>query len=109
MRKTQIQHALDKCKQKLGLDYAIAEAMGDCQTCTWAEIYDRYGADAKGLWLKYFKWGANKSPFNKNENYIAHNLTQEQRDVVYDILSKYFKVDWDKSDDRAIVIYNKEK
>ena len=107
MRITQIKKAFNECKEKAKLDFAYTEALGDCNTCTWAEIESRDGASSKGIWLKYFKWGMNKKKFNTEQNYISHDLTGEQKDIVYDVLSKYFNVEWDKTDDTCILIKNK--
>lgn len=108
MTREMIAKAFAECKEKANLDFALTKATADCSTCTWADIEAKYGMDARGIWLKYFTWGANKRKFDTNINYIAHYLTNEQKDIVCEVLQKYFAVEWaDKDDHVCIKIENK--
>ena len=109
MIKEKVKKVFEKIKEKAGLDFAVPQALGDCGSCTWAEIDNRYGKDAKGIWLKYFTFGMNKEKWNKERNFISHNLTDEQKKIVKEELDKYFVVEWDMSDLQCITIKNKVK
>lgn len=102
-----VNKAIKECEEKAKLGYALTKATNDCATCTWADIDNEFGAETNGIWLKYFTWGANKQKFDNNINYIAHFLTEEQKDIVLSVLQKYFLVEWDKSNSKCIIIKNK--
>lgn len=109
MTRQKIKFIFNRIKQEANLDFALTKGYC-CQTCTWADIDNEYGENAKGIWLKWYDKGGNKTKWDNNATqYIAHNLNEQQKDIVYDILSKYFKVEWDKGDSNAIIISNKEK
>ena len=108
MKKQQIKRVFEKIKELAKLDFADTTPMGDCQTCTWADIELEFGKESKGIWLKHWTFGMNKTKWDENETYyIAHDLTSRQKEIVYNELSKHFAVDWDKSDNKAIGINNK--
>lgn len=108
MVRQQIGKIFDTIIEKAKLDFAITYAVGDCNTCTWAELESDYGQDAHGIWLKYFTFGGNKAKWNKEYNYIAHYLTQEQKEIVKAELEKHFIVEWeDMKDSTCIKIIDK--
>lgn len=109
MTKAQLKRIFAKIKEEAKLDFAETEPRGDCNTCNWGEIRDDLGDDARGIWLKHWSWGGNKSKFDTQTNYIAHDLTEEQKYIVADILSRQFIVDWDKSDNKAIIIKQRKR
>nr|DAK86228.1 MAG TPA: hypothetical protein [Caudoviricetes sp.] len=108
MTRQQIKFIFNEIKREAKLDFALTKGYC-CQTCTWADIEDEYGKESKGIWLKYFDKGMNRQKWNGNEpQYIAHELASEQKEIVYNILSQHFKVEWENmSDDKCIIIKNK--
>lgn len=107
MTKKQINNIFKEIKEKANLDFAYSEALGDCSTCTWTEIVNKHGKEAKGIWLKYFTFGGNKRKWDIGYNFIAHDLTAEQKNIVKNELEKHFIVEWDLSDSQCILIKNK--
>ncbi len=91
-------------KKAAKLDFALTH--GECcQSCTWASISNRFGKNAKGIWLKWFEHGANRTDWREHGiYYIGHDLNAEQKDTVYNILKKYCAVEWDFSDSASIKI-----
>lgn len=108
MKKQQIERVFKKIEELAKLDFALATPLGDCQTCTWSDIELEFGRESKGIWLKHWSFGMNKTKWNENGTYyIAHDLTKLQKKIVYEELSKYFNVEWDMSDNQAIAVRNK--
>ena len=108
MDKRQIKKAFEECIEKAKLDFALCKAPADCCTCSWDLIGKVYGNESHGIWLHYFTFGINKKKFNTGKNYINHYLTEKQKEIVFEVLSKYFKVTWDKNDYKTLIIENKE-
>ena len=107
MTRQKIKFIFNEIKREAKLDFALTKGYC-CQTCTWADIENEYGQESKGIWLKWFDKGANRTKWNDSDmQYIAHDLNEKQKNIVYDILQQYFDVEWDKSDNKAIIIYNK--
>lgn len=109
MTRQKIKKVFEEIETTAKLDFALTK--GECcNSCTWAYLENEFGKNSHGIYLKYFTYGANKTKWDNNEEqYIAHDLTNEQKKVVFGILSKYFKVDWDMTDDKCIKISNKEQ
>lgn len=107
MTKEQINNIFKEIKEKANLDFAYSEALDDCSTCTWWEIANKHGKDSKGIWLKHFTFGVNKGEWNTECNFIAHDLTKKQKNIVKNELEKHFIVEWDLSDSQCILIKNK--
>ena len=104
MKRKDLRKIFNEIKKEGKLDFALTCGTC-CQSCTWAEIEAKHGENAKGIWLKWFNSGANRSEWSDNGvYYIAHDLTEEQKKIVYSILGKYVKVDWDFSDGSCIKI-----
>lgn len=110
MTKKDIKFIFEEIKRKAGLDFALTKG-NCCNNCTWDEINDDFGEQAKGIWLKWFSAGINKSKWNENGPwYVAHDLTPKQKIIVYDILLQHFDVEWENlSDNMSIKIKEKKK
>lgn len=107
MTRQKLRFIFNKIKKEAELDFALTKGYC-CGTCTWAEIENEYGKNSKGIWLKWYDKGMNKTKWADEKTlYVAHDLTNKQKDIVYNILSHYFNIDWDKSDDRAIILTEK--
>lgn len=81
-----------------GVNYAIVntDEYGDCNTCVNARLVELYGVESKGIFLKHWFKGMNSEEVSFNELdeiYIAHDITEEQGNKLYDILSKYYHVE----------------
>lgn len=108
MTRQYIKFIFKKIEEQANLDFAWTKGYC-CSTCTWADIHDEFGENAKGIWLKWYDKGGNKSKWDNNATlYVAHDLTPKQKDIVYEILAKHFVVDWDKKDDNKCIILNKK-
>lgn len=107
MTRQKIKFIFNRIKQEATLDFALTKGYC-CKTCTWAEIENDYGQDSKGIWLKWYDKGGNKTKWDNNGTYyIGHNLTETQKDIIYNILQEYFEIEWDKSNDNSIKIKDK--
>lgn len=84
-------------KQAAALDFAITspDTLGDCQSCVWCSIAEKYGEKSRGVWVKHWRHGMNKGkPLADLEKiYIAHDLTDEQSAEVLRILAKYYELE----------------
>ena len=90
-----IKKAVKECKKEAGLDFAYSSGLGDCMSCTNSILADKFGENAKGLWVKWFRVGMNASKWGDYKTkYICHSLTKKQGDKVVEILSRYFTVEW---------------
>jgi hypothetical protein len=95
--------AIKEAKKAAKLDFARSQGTC-CGSCTWATIKD----DTKGIWLKHYKAGANRSTWSPTaKQHIAHDLTEAQAKIVVEVLSKYFKVDYDFDPSKTIIISDK--
>ena len=63
MTRRQIDTLFKNLKEKFNLDYAItmADEYGDCSTCITDAIHTKHGRNSKGVWLKHWRYGMNKS------------------------------------------------
>jgi hypothetical protein len=103
MKYEQVVEVLKEVKKEAKLGFARS-AGNCCGSCTWAALPE----NKKGIWLKHYKSGMNRSPWRENEvHHIAHDLTNEQAVIVVNTLSKYFKVDYDFNDSHSIKISDK--
>ena len=93
-----------EAQREAHLDYARIDGIC-CPSCTDAELIALYGEDSKGIWIKWFSYGANKSRWSEqDEFYIAHDLTDEQRGKVIEVLSRCFQVDFNGDKSKCIKI-----
>jgi len=97
--------AVRECKKAAGLDYAYSAGLSDCMTCTNYAISQKYGENSKGIWVKWYRTGMNASKWERSGTHcIAHDLTESQAQKVVEVLTKYFKVDWNGDNNRCIDI-----
>jgi len=109
MTREQVRAAFNECKKAAGLDFALTQGIRDCMTCTNYELSCKYGKESRGIWLKWFRVGMNRSNWNERTAYfIVHDLTKEQGAKVMEVLQKHFKVEWDGSEHQCIKIESKE-
>lgn len=98
-----LKRAFRECKKAAGLDFARtnAAALGDCNSCCWAALDDKYGEESRGILLKHWRHGMNGRGEVEDQDslYIAHRLTEEQGKTVLAVLGKYFNLDSDSYDD----------
>lgn len=99
----------NEIKELAALDYAIVDTdeYGDCNTCVNDELTKRYGISSKGIYLKHWQYGINAGvPLEElDEIYIAHDLTYEQGEKLFDYLKGKFTLEnSDYSPLRAFVI-----
>lgn len=92
-----VKKAFDEFLNVEGVDYSIVDTdyYGDCNTCVNAELSEVYGEYSKGIFLKHWNEGMNADvPIKeKDELFIAHDITEEQADKLYEIFSNYFIVE----------------
>ena len=105
-----VKQAIRECKKVAGLTYAYSTAPEDCMSCSNYAIVQKHGENAKGIWLKWYRVGMNASKWERSgcTHCIAHDLTESQAKKVVEVLSKYFKVDWNGDNSRCIDISAKE-
>lgn len=101
----ELQQVFQEVKKSAGLDFALTRGTC-CQTCTWQEIADKYGKGATGVWLKWYPRGMNSSAWTgEGWHYVAHYLSEDQKQLVYNTLTQHFRVEWDFSASKCIKIY----
>jgi len=90
-----VKQAFRECKKVAGLDFSYSRGISDCMTCTNYDIAVKHSNEAKGIWLKWFAVGMNKSRWGEYKTYhICHTLTAKQAKIVGEVLSKYFNFSW---------------
>jgi len=98
---------LGEVQEEAGLDYARLNGCC-CNTCTNDALARQYGEDSKGIWIKWFDNGGNKSRWSSHKDfYISHDVTKEQMVKVLKVLCKYFIVIYDGDDSQCIQITKK--
>jgi hypothetical protein len=97
--------AIKEAKKAAKLDFARSQGTC-CGSCTWSTIKE----GTKGIWLKHYKTGANRSKWREADaQYIAHDLTDDQLKIVIATLSQYFEVKYDFASQGADVITIRDK
>lgn len=105
MTRKKLRLIFNEVKKSAKLDFALTRGTC-CQSCTWESIATKYGDESHGIWLKWFPYGMNGSEWeNCGIYYIAHDLTEEQKKLVYNALSKHFDVEWNLTDGDCIKVY----
>ena len=83
-------------KKAAKADYAITypDALGDCQSCVNYALSEKYGEESKGIFLKEWKHGINggSDVEHLKSVYIAHDITEEQAQIFYDVFGEHYKV-----------------
>jgi hypothetical protein len=96
MNKELLKATMRKYKKASKVDYAITnpDGLGDCQSCVNYALSEKYGEESKGVWVKHFTRGMNASGSIENQEsvYIAHDITEEQANVLVEVFSEAFKV-----------------
>lgn len=113
MNRENLKKAFREIKKELKLNFSITrpDDLGDCMSCVNYALCKKYGEDAKGIWLKHWEVGMNKSyPLERQESvFIAHDLTDEQGERVIEILKSFgYEVAEEFSHDRCIEISEKQ-
>lgn len=110
MKRSLVIKAFKEAKELAKLDYAWTEGYC-CNTCTLNEISMFIGSHSKGIYLKWYRHGGNKRTWKSVQDeqlYIAHEVDEQQMNILLDVLKKYFKVEYDGDTNHTIVIKNKE-
>lgn len=100
-------------KKVAKLDYAITnpEKLGGCMTDVNYELAEKYGRESKGIWAKHWVHGMNGSGEqieDLDHIYIAHDITEEQAELLYAICSINYNVLPKKYDpSKCFVLYEK--
>ena len=96
MNKELLKETFRAWKKAAKADYAITypDALGDCQSCVNCALSEKYGKESKGIFLKEWKHGMNggRGVEYLNSVYIAHDITEEQAEVFYDVFCEHYKV-----------------
>ena len=96
MDKKKMQQVFRTIKKQANLDFAITnpDRFGDCQSCVWGGLCEKYGDDCTGIWAKEWNYGMNggRGIENLKSVYIAHALTDEQAKIVMDILKDNYNI-----------------
>jgi len=109
LNREKVKQAIRECKKAAGLDYAYSSGLGDCMSCTNYAIAQKHGEGSKGIWLKWYRTGMNASKWGRQATLcICHDLKAGQAEKVAEVLSKYFKVEWNGDKNRCIEISTKE-
>ena len=113
MNKEILKAAFREAKKSAGLDFAVTnpDNLGDCNSCVWAAIVDKYGETSRGIWAKAWRHGMNggREPQYLDRVFISHDLTEEQAAAVLAVFAKYYTIESGAySREKCIVISEKE-
>ena len=96
MNKELLKETFRAWKKEAKADYAITypDSLGDCQSCVNYALAEKYGEESKGIFLKEWKHGMNRGDDVEclKSVYIAHDITEEQAKVFYDVFGEHYKV-----------------
>ena len=102
MNKELLKETFRAWKKAAKADYAITypDNLGDCMSCVNYALCEKYGEESKGIFLKHWKHGMNGGDDVEclNYVYIAHDITEEQAKVFYDVFGEHYKVFPEKYD-----------
>lgn len=103
---------LKEIKILLNLDYALIKGFMS-PTCTTRMLKETYGITSQGIYVRWFGKDQEQPPIKQLDKlYINHNLGKEdieyKQNEIVKILKKYYSVDWDCSDEKTILIKEKE-
>jgi len=107
-----LNRTLKEIKKELNLDYALIKGFMS-PTCTTKMLNETYGKNAIGIYVRWFGENQEQPPIKKLDRlYINHDLGKEniefKQNEIVNILNKYYSVDWDYSDEKTILIKEKE-
>lgn len=103
---------LKEIKKELNLDYALLKGFMS-PTCTTKMLCETYGENAIGIYVRWFGEDQDQPPIKKLDRlYINHDLGKidieyKQRKIT-NILNKYYSTVWDYSNEKTILIKEKE-
>lgn len=96
MNKELLKKTFREWKKAAKADYAITypDNLGDCNSCVGYALCEKYGEESKGIFLKHWTHGMNADkPVEKVKSvYIAHDLTEEQAETVYQVFGQYYNI-----------------
>ena len=103
---------LKEIKIQLNLDYALIKGFMS-PTCTTKMLSETYGENAIGIYVRWFGENQEQPPIKKLDRlYINHDLgkkdIESKQRAIANILNKYYSVDWDYSNEKTILIKEKE-
>jgi len=106
-----LKKVLKEIKDALGFDYALHKGFC-CTSCTNRILCEKYGDNSIGIWVKHFDGDQGEPPISELDKlYIEYDLGNDNVEYkkieVFNILSKYYNVDWDYSDKKCILIKEK--
>jgi hypothetical protein len=104
--------ALKEIKVKLNLDYALNKGFMS-PSCTTKMLEETFGMGASGIYVRWFGEDQEQPPIiNLHKLYINHDLGKEdiefKNSEIIKILNKYYSVHWDYSNEKTILITEKE-
>ena len=107
-----LKKALREVKQSLNLDYVLSKGYMS-PTCTSKMLIETYGETAIGIYVRWFGKDQEQPPIKDLDRlYINHDLGKENSELkhreIINILKKYYLVDWDCSNEKTILIKEKE-
>lgn len=102
---------LEEIKDRMKIDYSLNKGFM-CPTCTTKMIYETYGENAVGIYVRWFGKNQEQPPIRQLDRvFINHDLGKEncesRKTELVKILSKYYNVVWNYSDDQSILIIEK--
>ena len=96
MNKELLKKTFREYKKAAGLDYAITrpDSLGYEQDDVNWTLCEKYGEDSKGIWAKHWVKGYNEDGGveRQHEVIIAHDITEEQAKVLYEVFGKDYVV-----------------
>lgn len=107
-----LNRTIKEIKKELNLDYALIKGFTS-PTCTTKIIDETYGINSIGIYVRWFGKDQEQPPIKKLDRlYINHDLGKIDIDFkhrkIINILNKYYSVDWDYSNEKTILIREKE-
>jgi hypothetical protein len=113
MNQKVLNKVLKEIKVKLNLDYALNKGFMS-PSCTTKMLEKTYGIYAIGIYVRWFGDDQDQLPISQLDKlYINHDFGKDedklrQKEIV-EILEKYYFVEWDYSDEKTILIKERER
>lgn len=96
MDKKLLQKTFREYKKAAGVDFSITapDSYGDCQSCVWSTLVDKYGYDCHGVFVKAWKHGMNGGSFIEELDHVlvGHDITAEQAEAFYKVFGESYIV-----------------
>ena len=113
MNKELLKKTFREWKKAAKADYAITypDSLGDCMSCVNWELAEKYGEESKGIFLKHWKYGMNggDNVEKLTSVYIAHDLTEEQAETIYQVFGEHYNILPEKYDPtKCFELFEKE-